>query len=343
MQNYIVHLYEALSKTREKSPFCTKSAFFLVKTDNLPTFTSNYQRFNMAELHQFTLSQLKELIEGNDEHLAYNYITHNLAIARNVKVALIKDQFTSEPTLLPEMRILLITHGSAHMTLNMIEHHFVKGDLVYLGNNGIIQYNEASDDVQAIGLSMSDDLLQLAIGNCIPEAFDGHLRDFHLHLSPDEEAFYDRLHQLIGHHVEQEDHNSQVTLHLVSALLWYVNHLWHRHEQNYRSSQSREQRLFTDFTRLVSQYATQHHTLDFYASQLCLTPRYLSAIIKQVSGKSAKQWIDDTLVTHIKIDLRHTDKSMATIAEEMNFPNPSFLTKFFKRKTGITPSQFQHS
>ena len=84
-----------------------------------------------------------------------------------------------------------------------------------------------------------------------------------------------------------------------------------------------------------------HHTIDFYASRLCLTPRYMSTIIRQVSGKSAKQWIDDALVTRIKIELKHTDKPVARICDDMNFPNPSFLTKFFKRMTGQTPSQYR--
>ena len=67
----------------------------------------------------------------------------------------------------------------------------------------------------------------------------------------------------------------------------------------------------------------------------------MSTIIKQVSGKSAKQWIDDALVTRIKIDLKHTDKTVARICDDMNFPNPSFLTKFFKRMTGMTPREFR--
>lgn len=91
----------------------------------------------------------------------------------------------------------------------------------------------------------------------------------------------------------------------------------------------------------MSEFAPEHHTIDFYASRLCLTPRYMSTIVRQVSGKSAKQWIDDALVTRIKIDLKHTDKSVARICDDMNFPNPSFLTKFFKRMTGQTPSQFR--
>ncbi len=297
----------------------------------------------MAELRQLNLAQLKQIVEGSNDSLTNNYITLNLAIARDVRLDLIKNQLIGQPTLMPEMRILIIKQGWAQPVINMIERRFEPGDLVFLGSNGILQYKDASSDVQGIGLSISDELFSLAIGNRIPGAFDGHLRDFQLRLQPHEQEFLDHLHMMLYRHLRQPGGSSQVTLHLVSAFLWYVDHLWSRHEQSHRESQTREQRLFTDFIQLVSQHAPEHHTIDYYASRLCLTPRYLSALIKQVSGKSAKQWIDDALVTRIKIDLKHTSKPIARISDDMHFPNASFLTKFFKRLTGMTPSQYQES
>ncbi len=295
----------------------------------------------MAEMRQLNLAQLKQLVEGKDKNLANNYISRNMAVARNVRLDLIKEQIVDQPTLMPEMRILIIKNGWARPVINMMERRFEAGDLVFLGTNSILQYKDASSDVQGIGLSISDELFSLAIGNRIPQAFDGHLRHFQLRLQPDELEYLDQLHLMLYRHLRQQDGSSQVTLHLLSAFLWYVDHLWSRQEQTYRESQTREQRLFTDFIQLVSEFAPEHHTIDYYASRLCITPRYMSTIIKQVSGKSAKQWIDDALVTRIKIELKHTDKSVARICDEMNFPNPSFLTKFFKRMTGMTPREFR--
>ena len=295
----------------------------------------------MAQLRQLNLTQLKQLIAGKDGMLANNYITQNLAVARNVRIQLIKKQLIGQPTLMPEMRILIIKQGWATPIINMMERRFEPGDLVFLGSRGILEYQDASDDIQGIGLSVSDELFALAIGNRVPAAFDGHRRDFQMHLEPADQDYLDQLHLLLYRHLSQQDGSSQVTLNLLSAFLWYVDHLWSRHEQTGRQSQTREQRLFTDFIALVSEYAPAHHTIDFYASRLCITPRYMSTIIRQVSGKSAKQWIDDALVTRIKIDLKHTDKPIARIADDMNFPNPSFMTKFFKRMTGMTPRSFR--
>ena len=67
----------------------------------------------------------------------------------------------------------------------------------------------------------------------------------------------------------------------------------------------------------------------------------MSTLVKQVSGKAAKQWIDDAIVARIKVELRHSDKSGAQIADELNFPNPSFFSKYFKRMTGLTPRDYR--
>ena len=67
----------------------------------------------------------------------------------------------------------------------------------------------------------------------------------------------------------------------------------------------------------------------------------MSTLIKKVSGRAAKEWIDNTLLTLAKIELKHTNKSVAQIADELNFPNPSFFSKFFRRMTGKTPGAYR--
>lgn len=296
----------------------------------------------MADLQHFTLSQFKQLLDGQDEQIANNYISHNLAIARNIVPSLIKQQFTETPVILDEMRILIVKEGWAKPIVNLLKHHIEAGDLIFLGTHGIIQYKEElPDNVKALGFSISNDLFNLAIGNRIPKAFDGHLRDFHFHLQQHEMDFLDQLHHLIYIHTREEGHSSQATLHLISAFLWYIDNLWNKYEEAYQQTLSREQQLFSKFIQLVSKYGYKNRHIDFYASHLFISPRYMSALIKKVSGKSAKEWIDDAVITRIKIELKHTDKQVRQISDEMEFPNPSFFCKFFKRMTGITPQEYR--
>lgn len=296
----------------------------------------------MADLQHFTLSQFKQLLDGQDEQIANNYISYNLAIARNIVPSLIKQQFTETPVILDEMRILIVKEGWAKPIVNLLKHHIEAGDLIFLGTHGIIQYKEElPDNMKALGFSISNDLFNLAIGNRIPKAFDGHLRDFHFHLQQHEMDFLDQLHHLIYIHTREEGHSSQATLHLISAFLWYIDNLWNKYEEAYQQTLSREQQLFSKFIQLVSKYGYKNRHIDFYASHLFISPRYMSALIKKVSGKSAKEWIDDAVITRIKIELKHTDKQVRQISDEMDFPNPSFFCKFFKRMTGITPQEYR--
>lgn len=295
----------------------------------------------MEELKHLSLQRFKQLLDQSDPQQVQHYISQNFAVARHAQVASFQSQFEGEPLLMDEMRILIILQGSAKPIINLVERHFQAHDIVFLGPSTLVQFKGVSQDAKGIGLSISDEFMAMLIGNNIPRAFDGHLRDFHFTLQSHEELFLEHLHQLIYESVQLSSPNLQTTMKLISAFLWHIDGLWNSRENENRTTQSREQRIFADFMQLVAQYAISQHHIDFYASRLCLSPRYMSAIIKKVSGKAAKQWIDDALVARIKVALRHTDKQVAQISDEMNFPNNSFFNKYFKRLTGVTPGQYR--
>lgn len=296
----------------------------------------------MRQLNQFTLKQLGELLWGDSNGQMLNdYISDNLVVAKNPPVARLLSTLSEDTYVLPEMRIMILTKGSASPTINLIPRHFEAGQAVFISHNSIVQISNYSSDIQGFGISLTDELASLALGNALPKMLDGHVRDFNYRLAPHELQQLRELHTLLYNTMQAHQRHSQVILHLVSAFLWQTDQYWSQHESESRSSLTREQRLFTDFVRLVSQYAAQEHNIDFYAQRLFLSPRYMSTLVKQVSGKAAKQWIDDAIVTRIKVELRHSDKSAAQIADEMHFPNPSFFCKYFKRMTGMTTQEYR--
>lgn len=83
--------------------------------------------------------------------------------------------------------------------------------------------------------------------------------------------------------------------------------------------------------------------MQFYADQLHLTPKYFSKLIKQSTGKTAGEWIDELVIVAAKGMLKSSNLTVAQISEELNFANPSFFGRYFKSKTGLTPKQFQSS
>ncbi len=107
------------------------------------------------------------------------------------------------------------------------------------------------------------------------------------------------------------------------------------------SAKSRNEEYFHRFIRLLGENYKQERSLGFYASQLCITPKYLTSLIKRVSGRSAAEWIDQYVVLEAKNLLRYSSKSIQEVAYELNFPNQSFFGKYFKHQTGYSPSAYK--
>ena len=104
---------------------------------------------------------------------------------------------------------------------------------------------------------------------------------------------------------------------------------------------TREREIFDKFIRLVNHSNGENRQLVYFADKMYLSERYLSTVVKQASGVTAKEWIDRATVTEIKVLLKHTDKQISQIADQLNFPNDSFFCKYFKRLTGMTPKEYR--
>lgn len=100
--------------------------------------------------------------------------------------------------------------------------------------------------------------------------------------------------------------------------------------------------LFLRFLDLLHQTEVKHRTVDYYASVLCVSPKYLSFVCKKNSGKTANEWITEHVLEDIRYYLRSTDCSIKEICTKVGFPNASFFGKFVKTHFGVTPTQFRH-
>ena len=104
---------------------------------------------------------------------------------------------------------------------------------------------------------------------------------------------------------------------------------------------TRSKIVLEDFLLLVRDYHTKERSLSFYADKLYLTPKYLSKLIKSVSGKLAHECIDSFVILEAKNLLKYSDMSIKSIVYELNFPNQTTFYRFFKTKTGMTPSEYR--
>lgn len=98
-----------------------------------------------------------------------------------------------------------------------------------------------------------------------------------------------------------------------------------------------------DFINLVNADNGTHRSVSYYANKLCYSPKYLSSIIKEATGKTPLQFIQENTIKHIKYQLKHSDMSIKEITSLFDFPNASFFGKFVKAHTGMTPVEYRTS
>lgn len=132
---------------------------------------------------------------------------------------------------------------------------------------------------------------------------------------------------------------------LIAATIYKIGeilqHYIASHPELENAARSRANEYFTQFTRLLSEHYKQERSVGFYARQLCITPKYLTTLIKRISGRSVSEWIDNYVILEAKTLLKYSTMSIQEIAYYLNFPNQSFFGSYFKRITGMSPSQYK--
>ena len=98
---------------------------------------------------------------------------------------------------------------------------------------------------------------------------------------------------------------------------------------------------FQHFLDLLHGDGNKHRTVESYASELYISPKYLTAICKKHSGKTANEWITEHVLEDIRYYLRQTDLSIKQICDRLGFPNTSFFGKYVKEHLGMTPVQYR--
>ncbi|WP_303014030.1 AraC family transcriptional regulator [uncultured Bacteroides sp.] len=127
---------------------------------------------------------------------------------------------------------------------------------------------------------------------------------------------------------------------LQSLLMWLFNTIPEKLALN--SHYSRKQILCHQFLQLVREYSTQEHQVTFYAEKMCISSRYLYKVtVEYLNGKTPKQVIDEQLLAEVKVLLNEPYLSVTEIAEQLNFADQSYLTRFFKKNTGMAPKEFR--
>ena len=134
----------------------------------------------------------------------------------------------------------------------------------------------------------------------------------------------------------------EITYRMENGVQYFrVNEDYHLPKPETADYRPRDVDIYLRFRQAVKQYVREHYSVNDYAAILCITPRYLTTVVRRVSGQTALKLIEQETIDEIKSTLLHTQMTAKEISAQFHFPNTSFFGRFFKRLTGMTPREFR--
>ena len=224
--------------------------------------------------------------------------------------------------------------GKARFSINLKEFEVNTHDLVICSPGDLVQVTLLGDVHLVQSMMISSHFLKemyISLNSFMP--FFASQKDHPVfHLTDGEMEELKSYFLLIKETVGGDDYfRSDITKRLLAAYLYKLGSVLYRHYPELQMEANkpikREETLFKQFIKLVSENHRKERRVDFYAEQLFLSPKHFSTVIKKVSGKTAGQWIDEYVILEAKTLLKYSAMSIQEISYYMNFPNPSFFGK----------------
>lgn len=247
--------------------------------------------------------------------------------------------------------LLYCVKGRIRLNVNLTEYHIEEGMIFMNVPGNIIRVNEILDvpkeEVRYVCVAMSKEFLQgmhLDANKIFNEGMS-MMEKPSVRLNQKEIETVSCGLEIVTRILDSDSpYKKEVLLSLLSSMFYMLMGVWaKRGEPSELVQSSRSKLIFDQFIKLVTEYHTQYRNVGFYADKLCLTPKYLSKLIKNATGRSAPEWIDQYVILEAKNLLKYSGETIKEIVYRLNFPNQSVFYKFFKARTGMTPSQYRNS
>lgn len=260
----------------------------------------------------------------------------------------IKDvPFFDYPTKIDMTVVSVCITGELEGSINLKNYKFQANDFIITLPGQILQYLNVSHDFSGLHIVMSQHFVERLEINLRDElsAFV-YLKENQMLRLRDEEIeklsdYFNLLRKAIRK--TENPYRIDVVLSLLLAMFYEMNNLQEllQEEKTKKTKKTKKRKLFDDFYNLLIANHKESREVVFYAKKLCLTPKYLSSSVKETTGKSAFEWINDYVILEAKSMLKVSEKTIQEISVDLNFPNQSFFGKYFKQHVGITPSQYR--
>lgn len=243
-----------------------------------------------------------------------------------------------------QLTIILCTGGRKELQINFADYTLTPGSLAFIYPNSMWRPLATSSDFEAHYFSIQgtsakewNAFIDLDTVFSLSSYIAKHP---HTQLSLDETQVMTQYLNLLKSRYEA---NAQAIIirFILSAFTLELNRIFTAREKSDRSKISRQEDILWKFLTLLKQYHKEERTVNFYADKMCISPKHLSSVIKQMSHKTAHELIADFVTMTAKRLLKTTTMSIQEISDELNFANQSFFGKFFKQNTGQSPSAYR--
>ncbi len=237
--------------------------------------------------------------------------------------------------------------GTAEISVNLKRITLKENVLMVTSPEQIVQFINKSEDLSVRCFAMAQNFIE---GNL--NAFQNivHLILYVIN-NPCTTLNNEELNILLEYHsflwkkirVENSPYKKEIVKGLLQALFHEVMTIFEKHQPLEHIKKSRKEELFELFLNEILVSYNKNRSVTFYAEKLFISSKHLSSTIKEVTGKSASEWIDSYVILAAKTMLKTPNKTIQQIADELNFSNQSFFGKYFKEHTGMSPSQYKAS
>lgn len=149
---------------------------------------------------------------------------------------------------------------------------------------------------------------------------------------------------LIGHYDDENRQQREIRETLAHSITLIVASAFGSltHNVNIRKDVfSRKKDITRNFIDLLSNYGSTEKKVAFYADKLCITPKYLTTVVKATTGRSAQNWIKDVTLVEARHYLKTTEITIQEVSEKLHFQTTSSFIRFFKTHTGFTPLEYR--
>lgn len=271
-------------------------------------------------------------------------ITSLVSLGDELRLTVMEGRTTSMPeyfqTSVYAMNLLVRGEIKAHINHQLYEMKAPCFSSILI--NQVLSVDDASDDMMQYMLSYSP---QFAEDLHLSFSGDAHVRAYMRPVFPMSKQqtqmvmhYFDLLREVIN--TPNVSNVREVALNLVRSMVYFVYGLYdNSFTKLYTLSRSDE--LSGHFLALVEMHCHEHHSIDWYANELCLSPKYIANVVKQVTGRSAGDCITYNLIRQAKLLLLTTALPVQDIADRLGFQNQSHFGTFFRRSVGVSPKAFR--